>query len=160
MSETLKLTVLTGALVVGATLAAAPMAFAERGDTPRGASFEELDANGDGALTEAEMQAHRAARFAAMVSDGNGSLNADELTAAAAQRQAKRAARMIERVDANGDGELSAQELAEMGNMRRGGDRFGRLDTDRDGVVTTAEFDAAKDKRRAFFENRRSQNDG
>lgn len=159
MIETLKLSVLTGAIILGSTLIAAPMAYAQGGADRSAPTFEQLDADGDGAVTEAEMQAYRAARFAEMDADGNGSLSADELTTAAEQRRANRAARMIERVDADGDGELSAEELAEVGNKRRGGG-FGRMDADNDGSVTKAEFDAAKDKRRAGFEKRRGQNDG
>ncbi|MEL6508840.1 MAG: EF-hand domain-containing protein [Pseudomonadota bacterium] len=159
MSETLKLSILTGAIILGASLAAAPMAIAEGGPGARGISFEELDADGDGTVTEAELDAHRAARFAAMDSDGNGSLNAAELAAVAEQRKADRVARMIERIDTNDDGELSAEELAAMRDKRRGGG-FERMDADRDGSISQAEFEAAQDKRRAHSGHRRGQNDG
>ena len=159
MSETLKLSTLAAAIIVGCSVSIAPMASAQDGPGRGGPVFEELDANGDGSITEAEMQDHRMARFAAMDSDGNGSLSAAEMTAAAEQRKAKRAERMIERMDANDDGEVSQEELAALGEGRRGGG-FSRLDADGDGSVTKAEFDAAKDKRRAFFQKHRHQNDG
>ena len=159
MSEALKFSVLTGAILLGFSLSAAPAALAQGGPGDRGVSFEELDADGDGVLTEAEMQAHRAARFAAMDTDGNGSLSATELTAAAEQRKSKRADRMIERVDADGDGEVSRKELASLG-QRKGGRGFEQLDADGDGTVTKAEFEAAKEKRRAQMQKRRQQHDG
>lgn len=158
MSETLKLTVLAGAIAFGCALSAAPMALAQQGPGGQGHRFEELDANSDGKITQAEMEAHRAARFAAADTDGNGSLSASEMTATAEQRKADRAARMIERIDANGDGEVSQEELAN-GSKRRG-NGFDRMDANGDGEITKAEFEAAKEKRRAFFEKRRHQNDG
>lgn len=110
-------------------------------------TFEELDTNGDGALTQSEMIAHRAARFATMDSDGDGKLTAEEL---AAHRWAKmkdllskRSARMIERLDTDGDGALSAEELAE---PRKGNKMFERVDADGNGTISAEEFEAARAK--------------
>lgn len=159
MHESVKLSVLAGAIVVGCAIAAAPMAFAQDGPDKRQPGFETLDADGDGALTQAEMEAHRSARFAEADADGNGSLSADEMMAMGQKRKSDRAARMIERLDANSDGEVSEEELAQH-RGKRGQDGFSRMDADGDGAVTKAEFEDAKKKRRAFFEKRRNQRDG
>lgn len=165
MNDTLKLSTLTGAIVLGLAVSLAPAAEAKGGMGPRDVTFEQLDANSDGSLTQAEMAAHRAARFAEMDTDGSGTLDAAEITAAAEGRKARRAERMIERIDANGDGVLSQEELAQAGPRARSdrgdrGDRFMRIDADGDGAISKAEFDAAHDARRAQGEKRRGHNDG
>ena len=134
-------------------------AMAERGyDRGDGAMmlqrFDEVDANKDGMLTEAEVQAFRAGRFAAADVDGNGSLSAEEMSALQMQqmqdRMAQRTKKMMQRLDANGDGQLSAEELAKMGDGRGGKSKsdkgkpmFQRADTDGDGMLSKAEAEAA-----------------
>lgn len=149
-----KLTALTVAIVAGLT---AP-ALAERGfggDGPRGAgmdqrpSFAELDANGDGALTIEEMDAHRQARFAKADADGNGELSIEELTAAANARMqgkiADRSARMMDQLDTDKNGTLSMAELEARGRGKGMDRMFNHLDADEDGSVTAEEFSAFKD---------------
>jgi len=104
-------------------------------------SFEELDANADGKLTQEEMKAHAKARFDAADTDKNGALSADELSARmqaeASERAGKFGARMIEKRDANDDGELSLEEMG----PRDGGERmFSRMDADGDGAISAEEF--------------------
>ncbi|MGG7643684.1 EF-hand domain-containing protein [Rhodovulum sp. YNF3179] len=130
----------------GAVTAGAGMALADRGaGGARGAQmpFEEIDADGDGRVTAAEMEAYRDARLAEADANGDGALDKAELIAAAEARRAARLARMadrmLERRDADGDGKLSAEELAEAG---RGMRLFERLDADGDGAVTEAEVAA------------------
>ena len=115
---------------------------AEARGGPRGgerAAFEEVDADGDGAVTRAELEAHRAARaaerFARFDADGDGLVTEAELTARGRARAAERAGRLIDRLDADGDGALSA---AEMSTSR--GDRFARADRDGDGSLSEAEW--------------------
>ena len=59
------------------------------------------------------------------------------------ERANDRAAKMIERFDANADNQLSAAELA-------AGPQpisiFDRIDTDKDGAISKAEADAAREK--------------
>jgi hypothetical protein len=109
------------------------------------ADFATLDADGDGLVTRAELQAYRSARFAAADSDGNGMLSVEEMVAAReAQRLAQvtaRAERTIVAFDADGDGGLSKAELP--GNQMAG-TMILRLDTDGDGAVSQAEFEAAR----------------
>ncbi|RKT35133.1 Ca2+-binding EF-hand superfamily protein [Roseovarius halotolerans] len=109
--------------------------------------FEELDANGDGAITAEEMTARAESRFNAADANGDGKLTSDEMAdqmrAMMADRMTARAQAMIESRDSDGDGMLSADE------MRAGGmDRmFARLDSDGDGKVSAEEFDAIGDRR-------------
>jgi Ca2+-binding EF-hand superfamily protein len=104
-------------------------------------NFEEVDTNGDGKITQDELDAHRAAKFAESDTDGDGVLSAEELTAAAdakkADRKEKRLERMIKHLDADGDGKLSAEEMAPKG----GSNMIEKLDTDGDGAVSKEELE-------------------
>lgn len=110
-----------------------------------GFDFAAVDADKDGKITEAEMQAWRAAQVAGVDADKDGKLSADELKAMQMARMEERAAnmasKMVERMDADGDGLLSAAELAARPGPAM---MFDRLDADGDGAVTEAEIDAAR----------------
>ena len=114
------------------------------------------DANGDGTVTQAEMQAHGARMFDRMDSNNDGAINAADRTA----RQAERFARL----DDNGDGEVTQAEMrtahearraerqARMAERRekmadRAEERFAALDTDKSGGLSQAEMSAARGKR-------------
>ena len=120
-----------------------------RGPDRERASFSELDANGDGEVTLAEMQARGEARFAAADTDGNGTLSVEELIAARAddgnERLERRINRFIERADDNGDGVLDIEEMGP--GEERVADRFERLDTDGSGGLSEEELAAARDMR-------------
>lgn len=142
----------TGALVVAiaAGFAVTGVAAQEQGQQREGRmTFEVLDLDGDGMITEAELAAAGEARFTELDLDGDGALSAEELAARAEARMAERIAAMIDRVDENGDGLIQPGEMA-----GRGPDpaRFlERFDTDGDGAVSVEEFDTA----RAAHEGRR-----
>ncbi|MEM7678825.1 MAG: hypothetical protein AAF449_22815 [Myxococcota bacterium] len=98
--------------------------------------FRRMDANGDGVVSEAEMLAARDARKERI-----------------GDRRGDRRAKLMERFDANGDGELSdteraqardaAKEMrAQRGERRKARGERPRLDANRDGVITRAEYDA------------------
>lgn len=128
-------------VAVAATAVSGVSAFA-RGQGP---DFATLDTDGNGELTLAEMQAHGAARFEDADTNGDGLLSKAELEARGSERAQQRAARMIKRLDANEDGQLSMEELTERRDPSR---MFGRIDSDDSGTITQAEFDAARDKMR------------
>lgn len=111
-------------------------------------SFEELDANGDGQITEAEMQAHMQARFDTADTDGDGKLSRDELSARMEARQAERRAKrldwMFENRDADGDGALTMEEMR-AGRAER---MFARIDADGDGAISREEFEEMSEKGR------------
>lgn len=132
-------------LAGGLTQAMASSDDGKMGKGPRH-SFEELDANSDGKITQEEMATHMQSRFEGADADGNGTLSKDELVARMTERQAERIAKyadhMIERHDSDGDGELT---MAEMRARHKGG-MFKRMDADGDGAVTAEEFKAMRGK--------------
>jgi len=152
--------ILTAGALTALTMTTAAVQAQDR--PQRGPDFAELDADGNGQLTPAEMRAHAAARFAVADSDANGTLSAEELTAAAAARQAERAGRrtdrMIEWMDADGDGALSPAEMPRRGSARM----FARADANDDGALSAEEFAEARMHRRGngqgHGEGRKSRN--
>lgn len=145
MKRTVILSTLTILAIAGTAVSASAFGDRDGRKGPR-IEFSTLDSNGDGQLTETEMQAHATARFNEADTNGDGSLSAEELTARAdsqkAERMARRIAKMIEKRDTNGDGVLSQEEL----QPRDRGDMFAKLDTNEDGMISQEEFDAAKGK--------------
>ena len=146
---------LMGASIVAFAIAlTGSVALADRSDRMAGVAgpmfdmdFAAMDADNDGKVTEAEINAFRAAQSAAIDTDGDGLLSAEELAAmhikAATARASERAARMIQNLDTDGDGKLSAAEMAVRPMPAR---MFQRLDTDGDGAISEAEFAAAKNR--------------
>ena len=136
---------------VGATALLAPMAEA-RGKGGERPTFEMLDADGDGQVTQADLDTLRNERFAEFDANGDGSVTEEEFMARASNQAGERAAEMLARLDADGDGVLS-RGVIEQG---RGGDRAGRmierLDTDGDGAVSAEEFAAAQERRAGMRE--------
>ena len=128
-----------------------------QGQTGRGPDlpgFEQIDADNDGLVTTAELQAaiqaQAAERFAQSDTDGDGALSAEELAAAAAAREDARRernmTRMIERLDANDDGLLQMDEMqarSEDRNTDRQGRMFAMMDTDDDGSLSAQEYETA-----------------
>jgi len=162
MTRMTKLLLTTGALALGgAAFAGASLAdggwgrhhgqgYGHGGGGER--LFESFDANGDGRLTQAEVDQVRQARLAEFDSDGDGSLTLEEYQALWLDAMRERMvdqfqahdddgdgkvtvaefdepySRIIVRLDANGDGEVTMEELRERGERyRRGrdGDRPG-----------------------------------
>jgi Ca2+-binding EF-hand superfamily protein len=123
-------------------LAGTGAVLAERHDERAGMrpAFEEIDSDGDGRITQAEMTEQMQARFDGADADGDGALSREELitrmTARHAEKIGQRADRMIERTDADGDGQLSMQELQD----GRQGAMMARMDRDGDGAVSRDEF--------------------
>jgi len=107
-----------------------------------GMDFAEIDTNGDGKITQDELDTMKAKRFAEADANGDGKVTADEIETQMAARMADRMARgarmMVAFADENGDGALTADE---MGGGREGA-MLMRLDKDGDGAVSQEEFDA------------------
>jgi len=127
--------------VLGATAVMAKSGFGGHGPHMQ---FEELDADGNGEITQAEMTAHKAERFKAADSDGDGKLTAEEMQAMAQKRMAKRTDKMIKRFDKDGDGALSESELPQRGGH---GDMFKHMDKDASGGISKEEFEQARKHR-------------
>lgn len=164
MKNTFVMAALSAAILAGTGMqgVAQGMADAMAGKGAR-PSFTELDADGDGKLTRAEMENHRKARFAAADTDGDGKLSRAELDARMAERQAEMREKMLDRMigwrDVDGDGSLSAEELQRGDGMRM----FSRMDRDRDGSVSAEEFEkmsARHDRRHGGKDGRMGRHGG
>ncbi|MEQ9330428.1 EF-hand domain-containing protein [Thalassobaculum sp.] len=125
----------------GIAVAASEGAFAHGKDgmTMRGERMEQrfaaADADGDGKLTAAEMQAAHKARFAKADVNGDGKLSVDELDEARKAERMERLNRMVVWLDADGDGMLSVDEF----DPRRG-HMLSRMDRDGDGALSQEEM--------------------
>lgn len=155
----MKTPILMIAIAAGLTVQAIPAA--AEGPQRERPAFSEIDADGDGFVTQDEMtafgearqaerEAQRAERFAAADTNGDGGLSAEEIVAAENMRRAER---MIERFDANDDGLIQADEMGgpsdRAGNRGgdsadRGGRMFDRLDRDDDGQISEEEYENAR----------------
>ncbi len=127
------------ASAAGAAVPATPMQGPGANSRP---SFEDIDADHDGRVTEQELDAYRTARMTQRAAEGRPSANA------------RKAARFAE-MDTNGDGAISSEEfenhrrqtreqrMQERGTRsgRQGAIPFGLMDTNRDGAVTLEEYD-------------------
>jgi len=145
----------TGVVVVGFAVAGtSAMAFGpgtgHAGHGPR-MSFEELDSDGDGQITQSEMQGRAAAHFQEADTDGNGLLSASEMEAQAQKRMAERIAGMIERFDKDGDGALSQDEMP---RPPRAGRMFDHFDQDGSGGISEEEFSDAREEMRGRMAKR------
>jgi len=145
----------TGALVLFLPLAFAMPALADQGPDGQGfggrMGFSQMDLDGDGMITRAEMAAGPAGMHAAADTDGDGRLTREELIAASTARSAAMIDRMLARADTDGDGALSEAELTQMQTDRRSARMermFDRLDADGDGRISAEEMATARDGKR------------
>lgn len=130
-----------GALaVIAALLAGTADATAQTGNLKRQMLFSRLDANGDGRVNQAEIDAMRERIFDRLDRDGDGAISereelqaADRVNRAAALLQITLAGR-FETLDADGDGRVSKGEYA------AGGGGLALLDTDGDGELVPDEL--------------------
>lgn len=157
----MKITKKTMTIGAGATaLIAAGAALAQPGGM-------RADANDDGNVTRAELNAFLDERFARADANSDGAIDASEREAMRSERRRHRGERRgrhggegrrggrhghgarMERLDSNGDGRITREEL---GN--RAIERFNSADANGDGTVTREERRAA---RAAFRAERRGQ---
>lgn len=78
------------------------------------------DADGDGTVTLDEFLKHRADRFTELDKNADGSLDADELTARMREKADQRMRMVMAKLDANGDGKVSGDEMSGMRGHRFG----------------------------------------
>jgi hypothetical protein len=74
--------------------------------------FESYDSNGDGKLTQAEIDETRGARLARFDTDGNGSLNLTEYQALWLDAMRERMVDRFQDLDDDGDGAVTKEEFA------------------------------------------------
>ena len=106
----------------------------------KGFDFSTLDADGNGEITQAEITAFEAAKFAEADTDGDGMLSKEELLAQFEGRSGDRAERRIDRMishlDADEDGAISLEERQSNDRTAR---MFERLDADDSGTISAEE---------------------
>ncbi len=111
------------------------------GDRPVPA--EDLDAQEEARLERREER--RKQRMAELDKDGDGQISD-------AERDAARLVRVAEtkrRLDTNGDGKLTVDELKDSRMARRLGDKIDTIDTDKNGEISPEELKASMDEMRA-----------
>ncbi len=154
MKKTIALTLASASLLVGGVAIAQTADRGDRGPTTRAQAtemaasrFAKMDVNGDGQLNSGDREARKAARFAKADTNGDGALTQAEMAAAQEARKATREARRAERGD-----RAEGQHADRRGHGKRGGKHHGMrggkrmlqmADTNNDGAISQAEFQAA-----------------
>ena len=115
---------------------------------PMAGRFDEMDANRDGYLDRSDKLARKAAMraefFAGADANRDGRLTRDEFAVEQGARSAERRAQMAERAKATGRQGQMRQPPTEAERLERAGKAFERMDANKDGTVSKAEFDAFK----------------
>lgn len=93
--------------------------------------FEEVDADGNGAVTQEEIDAFRAARVGAADASGDGGLTLEEFETLYREFTRLRMVRAFQALDTDGDGVISQAEMD-----RRFGQVVERMDRNGDGALT------------------------
>jgi Ca2+-binding EF-hand superfamily protein len=98
-------------------------------------SFEEVDKNRDGSLSQAEVRKYVDKRSRDIDFNRNGRLDPVEIADAVSSMNARQAANYIDLMDRDGDNELSYDEMAQDMPML-----FGMADTDSDDLISLEEY--------------------
>ncbi len=93
--------------------------------------FVEIDANGDGSVTQDEIDTFRASKVSQADASGDGALSIEEFDTLYREFTRERMVRAFQRLDADGDGVISQQEMD-----RRFGDVVDRMDRNDDGALS------------------------
>jgi Ca2+-binding EF-hand superfamily protein len=102
---------------------------------PPSEAMEKYDANKDGQVTLAELNAGLKAAYIAADTNHNGIIDVDEMRAVNAARLAANASAATPLIDWNADGHIDFQEFAAAGRAL-----FTQLDRDEDGVLSKTEL--------------------
>jgi Ca2+-binding EF-hand superfamily protein len=139
MTRTSKLLMTTGAVALGAAaLAGATLAGGGHHGRGHGGGawlFESFDANGDGRLTQIEIDEVRQGRLQEFDADGNGSLSLEEYQALWMSAMRERMVDRFQAHDDDGDGQVTVEEFAEPFNRM-----VSRLDRNEDGELSEDEI--------------------
>ena len=124
---------------------------ANAGNAGFAARFTEMDANKDGYLDrsdrELRMTRERAAFFAGADANRDGRLSRDEFVVEQGARGAERREQFAKRAEAAGKPIKARPAPTEAEPLQRAGKAFDRMDANKDGTLTRAEFDAARSLR-------------
>ena len=121
---------------------------ANAGNPGFAARFTEWDANKDGYLDRTDMQLRasreRAEFFGGADANKDGKLSRDEFAVEQGARAAERREQFAKRAEAAAKQAKARSVPTEAEQLKRAGAAFDRMDANKDGTVTRAEFDAAK----------------
>ena len=121
------------ALTLGSFVAISANAGNRGGWEGRGDHVKAMDTDGNGTLTRAEVDAFALAKAAEMDMNKDGAVTVAEMKAHREAQRAKREADRLARMDTNKDGKVSVDEIAEMRSgwfMKRDADGNGELSTE------------------------------
>lgn len=104
--------------------------------------IDTYDQNGDGAITQVEIDTVRAARLTEFDSDGNGTLNLAEYQSLWLDAMHERMVDRFQGHDDDGDGEITAEEFGE-GQARM----VRRMDRNDDGQIDPTDFERRRPNR-------------
>lgn len=127
-------------IIVLSTSLIASSAYAFGGGKGERMNFDQIDSDGNGTISQAELNAMSAAHFAQIDSDGNGSLSLEELQAMGPMgddNDASRAEFFLRGLDADNSGDISPEEMAAMGP---GSLDLASADKDGDGELSKKEL--------------------
>ncbi|MCW5699452.1 MAG: EF-hand domain-containing protein [Rhodospirillales bacterium] len=106
---------------------------------PGARMMEQFDTDEDGTITREEFDAAHMDRFTTADANGDGEVTFEEFKAAADARRAERMERMFKRLDTDGNGIVTTAET-DVFHERR----FERLDKNGDGVITDDDLQIMK----------------
>lgn len=130
-----KLIVATLAVIAIPLTAAIAAKHGGDGQRPSHSRMAKLDTNGDGAISAAEAAAVRSARFQTTDVDGDGQITRAEIETRMLARIQRQIDRRMAHADTDGDGMISQAEAE-----ASAAERFARLDRNGDGQLTGDEM--------------------
>ena len=101
--------------------------------------FKKFDANQDGRVSLREFRRVTGDRFARMDANRDGKVSVDELIKYARAKRTERRSRIIARIDTNKDGVISKKEFVAF-RVMRAERQFNRLDKDGNGSISSDEL--------------------
>ena len=98
-------------------------------------AFERLDSNGDGVISEDEMETRRADRFDFADDNNDGEITKEEFSSAAQRRREEMRNRRFSEADTDGSGGISLEEFT-----AQAAERFAEMDKNGDGQLSAEEM--------------------
>ncbi|WP_120495756.1 EF-hand domain-containing protein [Kiloniella sp. EL199] len=98
-------------------------------------NFEEVDANGDGQITQQEIANAQATKFSQADLNNDGSISLTEMQEAITKHIAERTKRKFDKMDADNSGGITAEEFNSRINKM-----VEHLDRNNDGIITQDEM--------------------